>query len=258
MIEIKDLLKVFHSRDGADVFALENVSLDLGDDEFITIVGPSGCGKSTLLRLVSGLIKPTSGYVAIDGSTVTEPRQDTGIVFQMPVLLPWLTILDNVLFPLKMLGRDITDGIAKANFLLDMVGLGGFQEKYPRELSGGMQQRTAICRSLIHNPSVLLMDEPFGALDALTREEMALEVLRIWTEEPKTILFVTHSITEAVLLADRVVVMSPRPGRIAEIININLPRPRTFKIESHHEFQQSTQRIRELIFGNRDEKRIVN
>ena len=139
-----------------------------------------------------------------------------------------------------------------------MVGLGGFQEKYPRELSGGMQQRTAICRSLIHNPSVLLMDEPFGALDALTREEMALEVLRIWTEEPKTILFVTHSITEAVLLADRVVVMSPRPGRIAEIININLPRPRTFKIESHHEFQQSTQRIRELIFGNRDEKRIVN
>jgi len=258
MIEINDLSKIFHSRDGADVFALEDVSLDVGDNEFITIVGPSGCGKSTLLRLVSGLIKPTSGYVAIDGSTVTEPRQDTGIVFQMPVLLPWLTILDNVLFPLKMLGRDITDGIAKANFLLDMVGLGGFQEKYPRELSGGMQQRTAICRSLIHNPSVLLMDEPFGALDALTREEMALEVLRIWTEEPKTILFVTHSITEAVLLADRVVVMSPRPGRIAEIININLPRPRTFKIESHHEFQQSTQRIRELIFGNRDEKRIVN
>ena len=258
MIEIKDLSKVFNSRDGADVFALENVSLNLGDDEFITIVGPSGCGKSTLLRLVSGLIKPTSGYVAIDGSTVTEPRQDTGIVFQMPVLLPWSTILDNVLFPLKMLGRDLTDGIAKANFLLDMVGLGGFQEKYPRELSGGMQQRTAICRSLIHNPSVLLMDEPFGALDALTREEMALEVLRIWTEEPKTILFVTHSITEAVLLADRVVVMSPRPGRIAEIININLPRPRTFKIESHHEFQQSTQRIRELIFGNRNEKRIVN
>ena len=258
MIEIKDLSKVFHSRDGADVFALENVSLDLGDDEFITIVGPSGCGKSTLLRLVSGLIQPTSGSVTIDGSTVTEPRQDTGIVFQMPVLLPWSTILDNVLFPLKMLGRDVSDGIAKANFLLDMVGLGGFQEKYPRELSGGMQQRAAICRSLIHNPSVLLMDEPFGALDALTREEMALEVLRIWTEEPKTILFVTHSITEAVLLADRVIVMSPRPGRIAEIININLPRPRTFKIESHHEFQQSTQRIRELIFGNREEKRIVN
>jgi len=258
MIEIKDLSKVFHSRDGADVFALENVSLDLGDDEFITIVGPSGCGKSTLLRLVSGLIQPTSGSVTIDGSTVTEPRQDTGIVFQMPVLLPWSTILDNVLFPLKMLGRDVSDGIAKANFLLDMVGLGGFQEKYPRELSGGMQQRAAICRSLIHNPSVLLMDEPFGALDALTREEMALEVLRIWTEEPKTILFVTHSITEAVLMADRVIVMSPRPGRIAEIININLPRPRTFKIESHHEFQQSTQRIRELIFGNREEKRIVN
>ena len=258
MIEIDDLSKVFHSRDGAEVFALEDVSLDVGDNEFLTIVGPSGCGKSTLLRLVSGLIQPTSGAVAIDGNIVTEPRQDTGIVFQMPVLLPWSTILDNVLFPLKMLGSDVSDGITKAHYLLDMVGLGGFQEKYPRELSGGMQQRAAICRSLIHNPSVLLMDEPFGALDALTREEMALEVLRIWTDEPKTILFVTHSITEAVLLADRVVVMSPRPGRIAEIININLPRPRTFKIESHNEFQQSTQRIRELIFGNRDEKRIVS
>ncbi|MDC0230216.1 ABC transporter ATP-binding protein [Deltaproteobacteria bacterium] len=258
MIEINDLSKDFHSRDGAKVFALEDVSLNVGDNEFLTIVGPSGCGKSTLLRLVSGLIQPTSGSVAIDGTIVTEPRQDTGIVFQMPVLLPWSTILDNVLFPLKMLGRDVSDGIEKARYLLDMVGLGDFQAKYPRELSGGMQQRAAICRSLIHNPSVLLMDEPFGALDALTREEMALEVLRIWTEEPKAILFVTHSITEAVLLADRVVVMSPRPGRIAEVININLPRPRTFKIESHHEFQESTQRIRELIFGNRDEKRVVS
>ena len=208
-----------------------------------------------MLRLVSGLIQPTSGNVAIDETLVTEPRQDTGIVFQMPVLLPWATILDNVLFPLKMLGRDVAGGIAKAHYLLEMVGLSGFEAKYPRELSGGMQQRAAICRSLIHNPNILLMDEPFGALDALTREEMALEVLRIWTEEPKTILFVTHSITEAVLMADRVVVMSPRPGRIAEIININLPRPRTFEIEAHHDFQHSTKRIRELIFGNRANQR---
>ena len=255
MINVDKLSKVFHSRDGAKVFALEDVSLTVGDNEFLTIVGPSGCGKSTLLRLVSGLIQPTSGNVAIDETLVTEPRQDTGIVFQMPVLLPWATILDNVLFPLKMLGRDVAGGIAKAHYLLEIVGLSGFEAKYPRELSGGMQQRAAICRSLIHNPNILLMDEPFGALDALTREEMALEVLRIWTEEPKTILFVTHSITEAVLMADRVVVMSPRPGRIAEIININLPRPRTFEIEAHHEFQHSTQRIRELIFGNRTNQR---
>ena len=252
MIEVDRLSKVFRSRDGADVVALEDITLTIGDNEFITIVGPSGCGKSTLLRLASGLILPTSGIVAIDGTIVEEPRRDTGIVFQMPVLLPWATILDNVLFPLKMMHCEEADSAEQAHQLLSLVGLGGFEGKYPRELSGGMQQRAAICRSLIHNPSVLLMDEPFGALDALTREEMALEVLRIWTEQPKTILFVTHSITEAVLLADRVVVMSARPGRIAEIINVGLPRPRTFEIEAHHEFQHSAQRIRELIFGNRN------
>ena len=251
MIEVDRLSKVYRSRDGADVVALDNISLTIDDNEFVTIVGPSGCGKSTLLRLASGLIRPTSGSVAIDRIVVEEPRQDTGIVFQMPVLLPWATILDNVLFPLKMMHRDVAGGVAKARHLLDLVGLGGFEAKYPRELSGGMQQRAAICRSLIHNPDILLMDEPFGALDALTREEMALEVLRIWTDEPKTILFVTHSITEAVLLADRVIVMSARPGRIAEIIDVDLPRPRTFDIEAHHEFQSSTKRIRELIFGNR-------
>ena len=254
MIVLDEIFKVFHARDGAKVNALKNVSLTVDEREFITIVGPSGCGKSTLLRLVSGLIKPTSGTVTINGSSVKEPRQDTGIVFQTPVLLPWATILDNILFPLKILDQDIETGIEKAHYLLQMVGLKGFEAKYPRELSGGMQQRAAICRSLIHNPNVLLMDEPFGALDALTREEMALEVLRIWTDEPKTILFVTHSITEAVLLADRVLVMSARPGRIAEIIDINLPRPRTFELEAEHEYQHAAQRIRELIFGNRNSR----
>ena len=254
MIVLDQIFKVFHARDGAKVNALKNVSLTVDEREFITIVGPSGCGKSTLLRLVSGLIKPTSGTVTLNGSSVKEPRQDTGIVFQTPVLLPWATILDNILFPLKILDQDIETGIEKAHYLLQMVGLKGFEAKYPRELSGGMQQRAAICRSLIHNPNVLLMDEPFGALDALTREEMALEVLRIWTDEPKTILFVTHSITEAVLLADRVLVMSARPGRIAEIIDINLPRPRTFEIEAEHEYQHAAQRIRELIFGNRNSR----
>ena len=258
MIILDQLSKSFRSRDGAKVVALKDVSLNVGDTEFITIVGPSGCGKSTLLRIVSGLIQPTEGSVTIDGTLVVEPRQDTGIVFQMPVLLPWATILDNVLFPLKMLGRNLAGGVAKAHYLLEMVGLKGFEAKYPRELSGGMQQRAAICRSLIHNPNILLMDEPFGALDALTREEMALEVLRIWTEEPKTILFVTHSITEAVLLADRVIVMSARPGRIAEIININLPRPRTFEIEAKIEYQNSAKRIRELIFGNRNGRNTAN
>jgi NitT/TauT family transport system ATP-binding protein len=251
MIEIDRLSKVFRSRDGADVVALEDISLTIGDNKFITIVGPSGCGKSTLLRLACGLIRPTSGSVSIDGAMVEEPRQDTGIVFQMPVLLPWATILDNVLFPLKMMHREDVDSAGQARHLLSMVGLGGFESKYPRELSGGMQQRAAICRALIHDPNILLMDEPFGALDALTREEMALEIMRLWTNRPKTILFVTHSITEAVLLADRVVVMSARPGRIAEIIEVNLPRPRTFEIEAHHEFQHSAQRIRELIFGTR-------
>ena len=251
MIVLDQVGKEFVTRGGDTVTALTDVSLTIKPNEFVCLVGPSGCGKSTLLRLVAGLLAPSAGTVAIGGSTVTEPRADTGIVFQAPTLLPWASVLDNVLFPVDMMGKLDDAARQRARALLDLVGLAGFEGKYPRELSGGMQQRAGICRALVHDPDILLMDEPFGALDALTREELTMEVLRIWREQPKTILFVTHSIPEAVLLADRVVVMSARPGRVSEIIEIALPRPRDFDMEARHEFQSATHRIRELIFGGR-------
>ena len=189
--------------------------------------------------------------VSIDGERVREPRPDTGIVFQSPTLLPWATVMENVLFPAKMMGIATSETRDRARTLLKLVGLDGLEGRYPRELSGGMQQRAGICRSLINNPSILLMDEPFGALDALTREELTLELLRIWHAQPKTILFVTHSIPEAVMLADRVAVMYARPGRVSEVLRVRLPRPRSFKMESSDEFQRCTQRIRQLIFGDR-------
>ncbi|MBN9454135.1 MAG: ABC transporter ATP-binding protein [Bosea sp.] len=249
MIEVSDLSQVFVAEDGGKVTALTDVSLDIADNEIVTIVGPSGCGKSTLLRLISGLIKPSGGSVVIDGETVKEPRADMGIVFQAPTLLPWATILDNVLFPLKMMGRLDAKATERAKSLLTMVGLGDFMQHRPRQLSGGMQQRAAICRALVHQPKLILMDEPFGALDALTREQMSIELLRIWNADKKTILFVTHSIPEAVLLGDRVVVMSPRPGRIAEIVTVPLSRPRDFESEEDPEFRRCCNRIRNLIYN---------
>jgi NitT/TauT family transport system ATP-binding protein len=251
VIVLERVAKTFMSRGGEAVAALADVSLQARRNEFVCLVGPSGCGKSTLLRLVAGLVAPTAGAVSIVGTAVTEPRADTGIVFQAPTLLPWATVLDNVLFPLDMMGRLDAAGRNRARDLLALVGLAGFEGKYPRELSGGMQQRAGICRALVHDPAILLMDEPFGALDALTREELTMELMRIWREQPKTILFVTHSIPEAVLLADRVVVLSARPGRVTEIVDVRLPRPRDFDMEARHEFQSSTHRIRELIFGGR-------
>jgi NitT/TauT family transport system ATP-binding protein len=251
VIVLDHVAKTFVSRGGEEVAALADVSLEAQRNEFVCLVGPSGCGKSTLLRLVAGLVAPTAGAVSIGGTAVTEPRADTGIVFQAPTLLPWATVLDNVLFPLDMMGKLDAAGRGRARDLLALVGLAGFEGKYPRELSGGMQQRAGICRALVHDPDILLMDEPFGALDALTREELTIEVMRIWHERPKTILFVTHSIPEAVLLADRVVVMSARPGRVAEIVEVKLPRPRDFDMEARREFQDSTHRIRTLIFGGR-------
>jgi NitT/TauT family transport system ATP-binding protein len=251
VILLERVAKTFVTRAGEQVEALADVSLEARRNEFVCLVGPSGCGKSTLLRLVAGLVAPSAGAVSIAGSAVTEPRADTGIVFQAPTLLPWANVLDNVLFPLDMMGRLDAAGRGRARDLLALVGLDGFERKYPRELSGGMQQRAGICRALVHDPDILLMDEPFGALDALTREELTIEVMRIWRERPKTILFVTHSIPEAVLLADRVVVMSARPGRVAEIVTVDLPRPRDFDMEARREFQDATHRIRGLIFGGR-------
>ena len=251
MISLDRVTRIFNSRDGDQIVALQDVSLDIGRNEFVTLVGPSGCGKSTLLRIVAGLILPTAGAASIGGVPIAEPRSETGIVFQAPTLLPWATVLDNVLFPLRMMHRIDSASADKAMALLKLVGLAGFEAKSPRELSGGMQQRVAICRALVHDPDILLMDEPFGALDALTREEMTMELLRIWGERPKTVLFVTHSITEAVVLADRVVVMSPRPGRIAEVIKVGLPRPRSFETEASAEFHDASHRVRQLIFGKR-------
>jgi len=252
MISIEGVARDFKSRDGGALRALEGIDLAVGEHELISLVGPSGCGKSTLLRIVAGLIRPSAGAVAINGEQVRAPRVDTGLVFQSPTLLPWASIEANLLFPLRMLHRPVTDAArAEARALLRLVGLEGFATHYPSELSGGMQQRAAICRALMHDPAILLMDEPFGALDALTREEMSLELIRLRRERPKTIVFVTHSIAEAVLLSDRVAVMSPRPGRIQEIIDVPLPQPRRVDMEADHAFHECSQRIRALIFGDR-------
>jgi NitT/TauT family transport system ATP-binding protein len=245
-IKIQGLHKTYLTKTGRTV-ALQNVDLTIGGDEFIALVGPSGCGKSTLLRLISALIKPSKGKIFMDGAPVTGPSHDVGIVFQQAVLLPWRNVLDNVLLPAEILGLDMKKARARAHQLLELVGLKGFEMRGPHELSGGMQQRAAICRALIHNPSVLLMDEPFAALDALTREELGFELLRIWAVEKKTIIFVTHNISEAILLSDRVVAMSPRPGRISEIVEVDLPRPRTIDMEFTQQFKSYSDRVRAVI-----------
>ena len=250
MIEIDNVSKHFVTRNRDLVLALSDVSISIARNEFVCLVGPSGCGKSTLIRLVGGLLPASRGHVLIDGQKVHAPRADTGIVFQAPTLLPWASLLDNVLFPLKIMRRLAPDSGERARRLLKLVGLDGFEDKYPRELSGGMQMRAGICRALVHDPDILLMDEPFGSLDALTREELTLELMRIWREQPKTVLFVTHSITESVMLADRVVVLSPRPGRVREVVPVGVPRPRDFGMEAHDEFQAAANRIRQLIFGS--------
>ncbi len=252
MILLSGVGKTFRGRDGGRVEALAGIDLRVAPGEFVAIVGASGCGKSTLLRLVAGLVPVTLGRVEVDGSLVADPRADTAMVFQAPTLLPWADVLHNVTFPLRLMGRATRATKDQARALLAKAGLAGFETKLPRELSGGMQQRVAICRALLQQPRVLLMDEPFGALDALTREEMSLELLRIWGETGAAVLFVTHSISEAVLLADRVVVMSPRPGSIADVVHVALPRPRDFAQESEPAFHAAAARIRATIYNRAD------
>ena len=247
-IELRDLTKTYHSKSGA-VPSLQPIHLDIDKGEFVAVVGPIGCGKSTLLKLVAGLLPATSGTIRIGTTVVDEPIDDIGIVFQSPVLLPWLTVRDNVLLQIRLRGRrvaDYEDAVAK---LLRTAGLDGFARRFPWELSGGMQQRAAICRALIHDPGVLLMDEPFGALDAMTRERMNAELQRIWFETRKTVILITHSIPEAVYLADRVVVMSSRPGAIEAIYDIPLPRPRELSIMGEPQFVALAQSIRKHFFS---------
>lgn len=236
--------------DGQPVTALQDVSFTLGRHEFVAVVGPSGCGKSTLLRLLSGLLQPSRGRVSLFENVVQGPRDEVGIVFQKPTLLPWLSVLDNVLFPLRhKYGRVTAVDREHARQLVAMVGLSDVASRLPDALSGGMQQRVGIARALLLDPEILIMDEPFSALDALTREEMGFELLRIWGDKPKTVLFITHSIAEAVLLADRVLVMSPRPGTLADNIPVPLPRPRSPDTLQLPAFGEITQRIRRHIYG---------
>jgi len=244
LVRVSGLEKIYATRDKGSVHALHDIRLDVAEGEFITIVGPSGCGKSTLLKILAGILDKSAGRVEIAGQAIDGPNRDLGVVFQAPVLLPWKSVIDNVLVPAVIQKRDRVAARERAHKLLQMVGLEGFEHKYPRELSGGMQQRVGICRALIHEPAFLLMDEPFGALDAMTRESMNLELMRIWKDLGATILLVTHSIPEAVFLADRVVVMSPRPGRISEVIEVDLPRPRRMEMFNTPEFGAYVGRIR--------------
>ena len=243
VIAVKGLSKHYHSR-GGRIPALEEITFSVGEGEFIAVVGPSGCGKSTLLKILAGILPPSRGQAFLRGTPIAGPRRDIGVVFQSPVLFPWRTVLDNVLLPVDVQGLGRKDHVRAATDLLALVGLKDFEHRYPWELSGGMQQRVAITRALIHEPAMLLMDEPFGALDAMTREHMNLELQRIMLEEKKTVLFITHSIPEAVFLADRVLVMSPRPGRILDDVRVKIARPRSLDIMSITDFGNYVRSIR--------------
>ncbi len=246
ILSAKGIAKTFHGRDG-DVRALGDVSLEISAGEFVSLVGPSGCGKTTLLRILGGLLQADCGVVRIDGQSMTQPRQEIGFVFQNPTLMPWRTVLRNVTLPLEVRGNGGERNRKRAMQLLSLVGLIGFENSYPRELSGGMQQRVAIARALVYEPSILLMDEPFGSLDAITRNQMNLELLRIWRATGKTILMVTHTLQEAVFLADRVLIMSPRPGHIEATVHVALPRPRDTDTFYEEEFTALYHLVRDMI-----------
>src|SRR6516165_1299693 len=242
-ISVRGLSKDHRGRSGG-VQALAQTSFDVAEGEFVAVVGPSGCGKTTLLKILAGVLPASSGAACLRGTPINGPRRDIGVVFQSPVLLPWRSVLENVLLPIDVqrAGRDRHTQLALT--LLELVGLREFAHRYPGELSGGMQQRVAIARALIHDPALLLMDEPFGALDAMTREQMNLELQRIWLERKKTVFFITHSIPEAVFLADRVLVMSPRPGRIIEDFAVDIPRPRPLEAMNLSVFSATVHSIR--------------
>lgn len=242
-IAIEGVDYVYASQRG-NVTALSEVTLEAEPNEIITIVGPSGCGKSTLLMLVAGLIRPTNGRVKIGGTEVDGPDERLGVMFQNDLLLDWRTVLGNVLLQADIRKHDRRAATERAHELLAVANLTGFEGRYPRELSGGMRQRAAICRTLLHNPRILLMDEPFAALDALTRDQMTHFLEKIWEDDPRTILFVTHSIPEAVFLADRVIVMTSRPGRIDKTFNIDLPRPRDESLRGTREFSDYVAEVR--------------
>ena len=244
-IRLDGVSKVYETKGGL-VEACADVNLEIGQSEFVAIVGPSGCGKTTILKMVAGLVPYSSGTITMGGRVVDRPQTEVGIVFQEAVLLDWRNVLENVMLQADIRRLDRARYEQVARHLLTTTGLAGFEDKKPYELSGGMRQRVSICRALVHDPPLLLMDEPFGALDALTREQISMDIQRVWMEERKTALHITHSIPEAVLLADRVVVMSPRPGRIVEIIDIDLPRPRRLD-RLPPEFNQYTDRIREIF-----------
>jgi NitT/TauT family transport system ATP-binding protein len=248
VITFDNVTKVFQTR-RATVRALDGIQLLIREKEFVCFIGPSGCGKSTILGLIAGLTRPTSGTLRIEGESIDVARQrhQIGLVFQDPVLLPWRTAYENVSLPLEVLKFSRNDRSQRVNAMIDLVGLSGFEQRYPHELSGGMRQRLGIARALSFDPQVLLMDEPFGALDAITRDKMSIELLRIWEQQQKTVVFVTHSISEAVLLSDRVVVLTPRPGRISAIIHNPLSRPRPLQMRDGPEFVALSRQLRTLL-----------
>lgn len=252
MIVVDGVSKVFTTNSNV-VEALRDINLAVDEGEFVSLVGRSGCGKSTLLRIIAGLVPATEGSVTVEGQSVTKPRRDVAFMFQRPALLPWRNVLANVLLPVEVARGDRKAFAERAHELLALVGLTGFEKAMPRELSGGMQQRVSLCRALINDPKVLLMDEPFGALDALTREELSIEVQRICAETNKTVVLVTHSIEEAVFLGDNVVVMTPRPGRILDQVRISSSRPRSWASEEfNEELAHCGSRLRELLFQPSD------
>ncbi len=251
-IVIDNASKIYQTRSG-QTHALEKLSSTIQQGEFVCILGPSGCGKTTLLWAMSGLHPLTSGTIKLDGAPVSGPQAQIGMVFQEANLLPWRNLMQNILFPFEIKRLDPKPYQSRIQHLLDVTGLTGFENKFPRELSGGMQQRASIVRCLSFDPSVMLLDEPFGALDAFTRDEMNLLLLRLWSETQKTIAFVTHSIAEALFMADRILIMTPRPGRLAQEFRVELPRPRTVEMQSSPYFIESVKKIKDVIHSGRVE-----